>query len=173
MDGAFGCCWQCRCPALPFPSLLSPLWPTPSLQSHGSGLDHCFADNAATNTTQLTGVVEYCPSCMWWDPLFIMTLKADRSAVSQAETKDCCHMLLVCNILSNSTPDPEVNHGCALLPTFAHIYTHPHRFACTFTQTSPHRHNVHNTPCIQKEHRLYGIKEDRRNIRCTKLNMQT
>lgn len=29
------------------------------------------------------------------------------------------HMLLVCDILSSSTPHPEVNHGRASLPTFS------------------------------------------------------
>lgn len=150
MDGVCGCCWQCRYPALPLsPSLplsFPPLWPTPLLQSHGSGLNHCIAGGWLQLAWELASY-----SILWntvqaiCDDNLHSSQRSEHAEHLKAKQRagDCCHMLLVCDILSNSTPHPEVNHGCASLPTFS---LHTHKSACTYARTSPY------TTCMQPTH---------------------
>lgn len=58
----------------------------------------------------------------------------------------CCHMLLVCDILSSSTLHPEVNHGRASLPRFSlHTPTHTNVHSMIITIWSQgHRNGGHS-----------------------------
>lgn len=106
--------------ALPFPSLPSSLLSDPylSLQSHCFS---CYGQQNSSNTFfKLTSTVNICLNYMREDPESFLTCRADKSLQSLTEIRDCCHMLLVCQIMSKSRSGPVVNHGCASFPTYTH-----------------------------------------------------
>lgn len=73
------------------------------------------------------------------------------------------HMLLVCDILSSSTPHPEVNHGRASLPTFS---LHTRLDSLTYAHKLIHSINAaHSQPIGETYAELYifRIVVDHRN----------
>ena len=118
VDEVYGCCWQCRYPALPLLLSSPPLWPTPLLQSHGSGLHHNTAGRGPKAAQQLAS-------------LFVLqNIQCDnnphaqsmQSILHQAGAGDCCHLLLLCDILSSSAPY-HCLHFYYTHATDSHIHT--------------------------------------------------
>lgn len=77
----------------------------------------------------------------------LSTCRADKSLQSLAEIRDCCHMLLVCQIMSKSRSGPEVNHGCASFP----IHTHKHLQTNQSAQDTVDIEHIYFTFCTQQK----------------------